>query len=434
MSSLPEASREQTLKETTDAPVGAPASVSPHPEAPAPAPGTANGKVPFWRRWSVVIMGTLLLFGLLYLGLGYLIESFASESTDDAFIDTHFVSVAPRVAGQVRSVPVDDNQPVKAGDLLVEIDARDFAAKLDQKRAALNAARANVDLLKADVDLALAQKVSAEAVAKQSQAEAEAAQSAAVLAKADFQRAQDLIGSHTISPQEYDRAQQATTAAENNLHAAQQKILSDQSKIAQAGARIEASRRAVERAEAQSRQAEAEEQTAELDLSYVRITAPIDGRVTKKAVEAGDYAQIGQNLLALVPSQVWVTANFKEDELRRIRTNQPVKIYIDSVAGGPFPGRVQSIQAGSGARFSLLPPENAVGNFVKVVQRVPVKIVFDDPTQFPAGEVIGPGLSVEPRVRVSDFEISKPVIAVIAALIALILGAVWFRAAHREKP
>lgn len=401
------------------------------PRSKAELEDSSPAAVSLWQRWPVVVLGTLFLFGLLYLGLGYLGETFISESTDDAFIDGHIMSLAPKVAGQVENVLVEDNQAVKAGDLLLELDSRDLAAQAEQKRAALKAARANAELLKADVSLAEAQNATAEATTKQSQAEAAAAQAAATLASADFKRAQDLMDRHTISPQEFDRAQAAMASAQENLRAAQQKEAGDQSKVAEAAAKVEASRRDVERAEALAGQAEAELKAAELDLSYARIVAPIDGRVTRKAVEKGDYVQIGQNLMAIVPWQVWVRANFKETQLERIRTNQPVEIHIDSVAGGPFKGHVDSIQAGSGARFSLLPPENAVGNFVKVVQRVPVKIVFDAPGPRPVGQVLGPGMSVEPRVRVRDIEIPRLLVAVVAAVIALVVGLLWLRATAR---
>jgi membrane fusion protein (multidrug efflux system) len=420
-----ENSREEALKEPAAVSGGAPGS-SP--------PGTPpDGKVPFWQHWPVVIAGTLVLFGLLVLGLGYLAESLTGESTDDAFIDGHIIALAPKVAGQVKSVFVDDNQPVKAGDLVVEIDPRDLAAVADQKRAAGNAARANVELLKASWQLAQAQLAAAEATANQSQAEAAAAQAAASLANADFKRAQELIDRKTISPQEFDRAQAAMTAADANLRAAQQKQASDQSKIAQATAQVEASRLGVERAQALAQQAAAEQQTAELKLSYTRLTAPEDGRVTRKTVEPGDYLQAGQNVMAIVSWQIWVTANFKETQLERIRTNQLVKIRIDSLAGGPFRGHVASIQAGSGARFTLLPPENAVGNFVKVVQRVPVKILFDEPGPALDCQVLGPGMSVVPWVKVTEREISPAMIKTVAAAIALTLGLLWFKAAARRR-
>ena len=163
---------------------------------------------------------------------------------------------------------------------------------------------------------------------------------------------------------------------------------------------------------------------ANLNLSYTKLLAPADGRVTRKAVEAGDYVQAGQQLLSLVPAEVWVVANFKESQLKNMQTNQPVRVEIDALGGKIFRGHVDSVQAGSGAQFSLLPPENATGNFVKVVQRVPVKILFDD--ALPADHTIGPGLSVTARVRVSAFSVPDFATA-LAAIILAFATAVLFR-------
>ena len=170
-------------------------------------------------------------------------------------------------------------------------------------------------------------------------------------------------------------------------------------------------------------------QAAELNLSYARVTAPADGYVTKKAVESGDYIQVGQKLMALVPSDLYVTANYKETQVEHIRPGQPVRITVDSAGGRVFAGHVESIMAGSGARFSLLPPENAVGNYVKVVQRIPVKILFDEPVE--AGHVLGPGMSVVPSVQVKGYEVSETVVVVAAAVGALVVGVLWWRAAGR---
>ena len=343
----------------------------------------------------------------------------------------HFVSIAPKVPGQVKKVHVKNNQAVKAGDLLVEIDPRDLAVQLDQKRAAVESARANVVLLKAVVELSRTQVASAEATAKQSAAEADAAQATAEKAKADLKRAEELIQNHTISPQEFDSAKAAATATEASLKAAQEKAASKRAEVVQAQAQVEAAQKAFERGEAQARQAEPDVQAAELNLSYARVTAPADGYVTKKAVESGDYIQVGQKLMALVPSDLYVTANFKETQVEHIRPGQPVRITVDSAEGRAFTGHVDSIMAGSGARFSLLPPENAVGNYVKVVQRIPVKILFDEPVE--AAHVLGPGMSVVPSVHVTGYEIPEAVVIIVAAVGALVVGVLWWRAAGAAR-
>jgi len=391
----------------------------------------AEAKRSFWQRRPVVVVGTLVLFGLLFLGLRYLAEGLTHESTDDAFLDGDVISIAPKVPGQVKKVPVKSNQTVKAGDLLVEIDPRDLAVQLEQKRAALNAARANLDLLKANFELRRAQIGTAEATTKQSTAEVAAAEATAEKARADLKRAEELIGNHTISPQEYDSGKATATAADANLKAARERTVSDQSKVTEAKAQLETSRKALDWGEAQVHQSESDVQAAELNLSYARVTAPADGYVTKKAVENGDYIQVGQKLIALVPSDLYVTANFKESQLEHIRPGQPVRITVDSVEGRAFAGHVDSIMAGSGARFSLLPPENAVGNYVKVVQRIPVKILFDEPVE--AGHVLGPGMSVVPVVKVKGYEVSEAIVVVVAAVGALVVGVLWWRAAGTRK-
>jgi membrane fusion protein (multidrug efflux system) len=399
--------------------------------APAKEDAGPNGKRSFWKRRPVIIIGTAVVFGSLLFGLRYLALSLTHETTDDAFLDANIVSVAPKVFGRVKKVPVKDNQDVKAGDLLLEIDPRDLAVQLEQKQAALNAARANLELLKASAGLRQAQIDTARASTKQSTAEVAAAEATANKAASDLKRAQDLIQNHTISPQEFDSAKAAATAAAANLKAAHERTTSDQSKVAEAKAQLETTRKAQEWGEAQIQQAESDTQAAELNLSYARVTAPIDGYVTKKAVESGDYVQVGQSLMALVPHDLFVTANYKETEVAHIRPLQHVKITIDSADGRVFAGHVDSIMAGSGARFSLLPPENAVGNYVKVVQRIPVKILFDEPVE--AKHVLGPGMSVVPSVHVKGYVISEKVVIILAALGALVVGALWWRAGNRKK-
>jgi membrane fusion protein, multidrug efflux system len=390
-----------------------------------------GGKRSFWKRRPVVVIGTAILFGLLYFGLTYLAQSLTHESTDDAFLDAHVAAVAPKVAGRVRDVPVKDNQVVKTGALLVDIEPRDFQVLVEQKRAALGVARGNLEVLKSNLALRNAQVDTAFAATKQSGAEAGAAEATSKKAESDFKRAEDLVQKRTISPQEYDSAKAAAEAAEANLKAARERTSSDQSKVAEAKAQLETARKAVDWGDAQIRQSEADLDAAELNLSYCRVIAPIDGRITRKAVTTGDYVQIGQKLMALVPDELFVTANYKETELTSIRPGQKVRITIDSMGGRSYAGHVDSIMAGSGAAFSLLPPENAVGNFVKVVQRIPVKIVFDEPLK--AEHVLGPGMSVEPSVHVTSYVIPEAAVIIGAAVCALVVGVLWWRAAGRRR-
>ncbi|HLP78136.1 MAG TPA: HlyD family secretion protein [Candidatus Paceibacterota bacterium] len=391
--------------------------------------GTARR--PFWKRKPVIVVGIALLGWVLSIGLALLGESFTHESTDNAFLDGNVVSIGPKVSGQVRKVFVDQNQFVHAGDPLLEIDPRDYEVQLEQKKSALAAAHANELLVKASFELLKTEVQSAEATAKQSEAEAASDEARADKARADLQRAEDLNRRKIISPQEYDTAKSAAAAAIASWNAGKEKFSSDQAKIAAAKAQLEAGRRGLERAQAQAEESNVDVKQAELNLSYTHVTAPQDGLVTRKAVESGDYIQVGQKLMALVPKDLWVTANFKETQLKKIRVGQKVRISIDAIAKQTFPGIVQSIQAGSGAAFSLLPPENAVGNYVKVVQRVPVRIFFE--TNVASQYVLGPGMSVVPTIHVASFEISEAVTLGIAIFLALVIGFLWWKKASAKS-
>jgi membrane fusion protein, multidrug efflux system len=307
-------------------------------------------------------------------------------STDDAFIDVHMVQVSPQVAGRVSAVPVHDNQEVQAGQPLVELDPADLQARLDQ--AVANQESAAGQLAQARAQLAVAQ-----AGLDQARAEVGVADANATNAATNLKRSQELarVGSMALSRQQLDNdtANARSTAA--SLAAAQHKV-------AVADAQMALNRTQVATVEAGMRAAAAQVEQARLNLSYTEIRASVAGRIASKNVAVGDYVQVGQNLMALVPDEVWVTANFKETDLDQMRIGQPVDIYVDAYPGKVFHGHVDSFQAGSGAAFSLLPPQNATGNYVKIVQRVPVKIVFD---RLPGGHwLLGPGMSVEPYVKI----------------------------------
>jgi membrane fusion protein (multidrug efflux system) len=388
-----------------------------------------SGKPSIWKRTPTVIVGTIALAALLIWGVGIFARSFSHVSTDDAFLAADIVSISPKVSGEVKQVFVKDNQIVKAGEPLVQIDPRDFDTATAQKQAALAAADANTNLIEASFKMLAVQVTTAQATARQSAADVAADRVRAEKATADLKRAQDLIERKIIAPQEFDTAKAAADAATNTLQSSEAKAAGDLSKVSEAQAQLEAGRAALDRAFAQSHQAVVDVDLAKLNLSYTSIVAPADGRVTRKAVEPGDYIQMGQRLMAIVPSNIWVVANFKETQLKKIRTNQPVEISVDSLGDRIFTGHVESMQAGSGAAFSLLPPENAVGNYVKVVQRVPVKIVFDDPVE--AEHVLGPGMSAEPSVVVGR-PVPEIVVILIAVVLALIIGFFWWRAASKE--
>ena len=382
---------------------------------PTPAPVANGAKLAKLNSPWFIWPATGALAVLLFFGLDYLVTAFTHESTDDAFIDGDVVSIAPRISGQVSTVHVLDNQMVRSNDLLVEIDPADYSTTAAQKQSSADASEANYKTMLAALDLMAVKVATAQATADQSKADADAAEATDARAQADFQRNQELRTQNTISAQEFDDAQAAVREADANLAAAKQKAVADASRINEAKATQTATEASVAMALALFRQAQTAVQSAQLDLSYTKIFAPSDGRVTRKSVEPGDYIQTGQTLFSIVPSDVWVVANFKETQLKHMRPGQPALVEIDAL-GRSLRGHVDSIQAGSGARFSLLPPENATGNYVKVVQRVPVKIVFDEP--LPADHTIGPGLSVAPSVRVSGFGIPGWVIALLAMVLA----------------
>jgi membrane fusion protein (multidrug efflux system) len=249
-------------------------------------------------------------------------------------------------------------------------------------------------------------------------ADATASAATATNTQVNFQRAHDLVADKTISQQEFDAAQAANDAAQANLNSALENVAEENSKVDEAEKQLAAVFAEKDMAFSQLNEAQTNVAAAQLNLSYTRIFAPCDGRVTRKAVEAGDYLQTGQQIMSVVPAEVWVIANFKESQLKKMLPGQPAIVEIDALGGRKFRAHVDSVQAGSGAAFSLLPPENATGNFVKVIQRVPVKILFDDP--LPADKTIGPGLSVEPSVQVSTFTLPEWLVALAAAVLAFV--------------
>jgi membrane fusion protein, multidrug efflux system len=403
------------------------------PKQPAataqPAPIKNNFAIAKLNSPRVVVPGAIALAVLLFFGLDVLFSALTHETTDDAFIAGHIVSIAPRISGQVSAVYVLDNQLVKSNQLLVEIDPADYATTLSQKQAAQHSSDSNFKAAVAGYKLMEVKVATAEATAKETKADADAAAATATKAKADFERAQTLRTNETISAQEFDQAKAATDKAEADFNSAKQKADADESKVAEANAQLEAAKAESDAVFSQLNQSKTEVDSAQLNLSYTKIFAPSDGRVTRKQVEAGDYLQTGQQIMSIVPTEVWVVANFKESQLTKMKSGQKVIVSIDAL-GKKFGAHVDSIQAGSGAAFSLLPPENATGNFVKVVQRVPVKILFDD--QLPADKTIGPGLSVEPSVQVTSFTIPTFVTALIAVVLAIVI-AIIFKAIIRRK-
>ncbi len=453
-------------------------------------------------RLPIFIVGGLLLTAAIVGGI-YWLNLRQYETTDDAFIEGTVVQVSPKLSAYVKKVYVKENQLVKKGDLLVELDDRDFAARKAQTQAQMSVAQAQRDSAKASVDLvrqttkagvtqatsnvrtaqnnveqtrgsaeskrttidqANSQLQTAQANLAQNQAQVSTAQTAVAQAEAqipsaeanleltrgDFERYQNLYQKGDVSKQRLDQASNALknanaqievfrkqiASANAQLNVARKQVAVSQAKIGEAisnvktaeqnyqqslsqidltksqvdesAGRLQDANAAPERiavnesqigaADAQIKQAEAALGQNELELSYTKIYAPEDGFVTRKNVQEGQLVQPGQALMAISQKEIWVVANFKETQLESMKPGQAVEIRVDAFSGKTFRGKIDSFQAGTGSRFSVLPPENATGSFVKVVQRIPVKIVFDDQPE--EVEKLVPGMSVQPRVKV----------------------------------
>ena len=320
------------------------------------------------KKKAFMIVGAVVLIGLIagYFYVGY---RKTHVSTDDAFIDGNIHTIAAKISGTVKEIYVTDNQPVKKGDLLLEIDPADYnarfreassvvlaeKAKLDEAETKIAAARADLELQRANLKLAEIEKI----------------------------RAENLYQKEVIPRDRYDRAMTAYEVAVAQVKAAEEQLRSAESQRLTQVSTI--------------RQKEATATLAQLNYHYTRIYAPADGYITKKSAQTGNQIQAGQPLMAVVPlNDIWVTANFKETQMENIRPGQAVTIKVDSYPGKVFQGRVDSIMAGTGVTFSLFPPENATGNYVKVVQRIPVKIVFEEGTD--KEHVLRIGMSVDPTV------------------------------------
>ena len=375
------------------------------------------------KRVITTFILTLAFAFAVIVGLVYMVNSAAYQSTDDAFIDGHIVPVSAQVAGRVQSVYVDDNQSVSRGHLVVELDPRDFDAAVRQKAAALASSQAQAVATEAAGQQAIAHVKTEQATVESDQATAAADAAQSDKAQSDLKRNEELFKTKVVSPQDVDQFRATAKSARATLTAAEKKVLSDEALVSEARAQVDTYIGLLQTVNAQIRESDANLASAKLNQSYTRVWAPESGWVTQKSVEPGAYVQAGQNLFALVPKQVWVTANFKEDQIRQMRPGQPVEVEVDALRGQKFRGHIDSIQAGSGARFSLLPPEDATGNYVKVVQRVPVKIVFDEPLNTGNGLPFGPGESVVPTVKVSDPNYSP--ISVGIALVVLAIGSVF---------
>ncbi len=401
--------------------------------------GKGKGKSTVW----------LLLLGGLTIAIGVSTAAYLHFrdriSTDDAQVDAHIAPIAPKISGNISEILVDDNQTVKAGQVLLRIDPRDYQAKVDQARAALTAAESQAVGARVSVPLTNATTASGSSAAEAqltaamaefararadyerassselafARADVEAKRATSQRATADRERMAPLAAQDEISKLQYDSYVATARVAESDLTAAREKLnnaekLAESSKstmdatearVAAARATLaeaQANRQQVEVSTAQAgtasaavQQARANLEAAELMVSYTTITAPIDGVVTRKAVQLGQIVQPGQSLLTVVPLQdIWISANFKETQLANVQRGQKAEVHVD-MYGRSFEGRVDSVAGATGARLSLLPPENATGNYVKIVQRIPVKIRLE---QVPDGFTFRPGMNVDATI------------------------------------
>src|ERR1039458_7292340 len=375
----------------------------------------------------------ILIAVVVLLVVGFFVYRYVTsyESTDDAEVDGHINSISARISGHVVKLNVQDNQYVQAGTVLVEIDPADYQfaserakADFDDAQAAAAAAGVNVPITSmnttsqvsaTEADVAGARAGIAAARQQFEAAKAQLAQAVAndVKAQNDLGRYKQLVDKQEISQQQYDQAVAASKAsaaavdaARANADAAQSQVTQSQAKLVQAEANLSSARTAprqmeVTRSKAASALAEAQFKKAALDqarlnLQYTRITAPVAGVVSDRTVEVGQNVAPGQELMKVIPlNDVWITADFKETQLREMKVGQSVTLEVDAT-GRKYKGKVDSLAGASGARFSLLPPENATGNYVKVVQRIPVKIVLDPGEN--RDQSLRPGMSVEPKV------------------------------------
>jgi membrane fusion protein, multidrug efflux system len=340
---------------------------------------------PWFRRRGTLIGGAVVLALAVALGALWWWHESGIETTSDAFLEAHIVYVSPQVAGEVTRVLVDDNERVHAGQPLVEIDPAQFRLALAQAFAGQQQAQT-----------ALGQAIAGVAVARASLAQANAdvvsARATAVRARQDLGRYQNLrrVNPRAVARSTVDQAIATARSATAEQRAAEQRVQS-------AHAQIQSAQAAVAGARARIATDKATVAQTKLNLGYTTVAAPVDGHVANRTVAVGSYVTPGQQMMAIVPLHLWVQANFKETMIAGIEPGQSVSIHIDACPGADARGHVVSLQRGSGEAFALLPPENATGNYIKVVQRVPVRIALDS---VPAGCVLGPGMSVEPSVRI----------------------------------
>jgi membrane fusion protein (multidrug efflux system) len=301
-----------------------------------------------------------------------------NEDTDNSQIECNIIPIVPKVAGFVEEIRIADNMYVHKGDTLIRIDDRDLQLKVKQAEVALANAQANVDLAKSSQSSTNANVSVASKDINPAQSAIDAAQVRVWQAQQDYDRFKKLLDLGSATQQQFDNAKATRDIAQKQLEQAQKAVATYQARLAASTTNVDVSKNNLKVAQIQVEQRQQELDLARLNLSYATIVAPCDGYVSKKNVQPGQLVSVGQNLFALVDeSEIWVMANFKETQIEKMKVGQKVKIEVDAYPDKEFEGTIQSLSAATGSKFALLPPDNATGNFVKVVQRIPVKIIID---------------------------------------------------------
>lgn len=348
----------------------------------------------------IIIITSLVLLGVAYGSYKY-IHSLSHETTDDAQIEKNMNPIIPRVSGYVSKVYIKDNDFVKKGDTLFTIDKKDYQLKIDEATAALAAAEGNFQVSKADAGSILASVSVSDANVRSAAGNIETAKIRLGRATSDFARYENLYKTHTITKQQYEQALAAKQEAESQVRILQQqeKASSFQTSVIKAKGNV--SNKQTDVAAANIKRAQAMLETAQLNLTYTVITAAIDGQVSKIDIQPGQLVQPGQSLFYIINNtEAWVVANFKETQLNKMVTGQKVTIKVDAYPDYDFKGTLTSFSPATGSRFSILPPDNATGNFVKTIQRLPVKISIDADNDIEKIKLLRPGMNVDVDVHI----------------------------------
>ena len=349
---------------------------------------------------AIIIFPVLIVIGTVVLFL-YREYKATHISTDDAFVDGRVHAIASKIPGTVKAIHVNDNQFVKKGAPILEIDPIDYDVRVKEAQAGLETEIAKLSEIRDKVDTAKKQLAGIMASMEEARANLELQEANLRQAEVDFKRAESLLKKEVIPREQYDKAKTTYDVAVAQVKAAKERIKQLEASLETQKAVVKQTETSLIPQQAQIQQKEATLKGTELSKSYTIIYSPSDGYIAKKSVETGNQIQPGQSLMAVVPlDDIWITANYKETQLERVKPGQKVKIIVDTYPGKVFYGKVESVQAGTGAVFSLFPPENATGNYVKIVQRIPVKIILDQDTD--PSHNLRIGMSVVPTILVNS--------------------------------